>query len=86
MAMNGPRSSSVTKNVTEKGNGFRFRYRKRLAAVGDCDLSIIQIGGVWHWFLQCDGIALGEGVADSLKAARQAAVAAALVPVKLLYR
>jgi hypothetical protein len=47
------------------------------AAVGDCDLSVLHVDDTWHWLVRRDGADIAEGVADSLGAARLAAVVAA---------
>jgi hypothetical protein len=48
------------------------------AAVGDCDLSVLHVGGEWQWLVRRDGRDIAEGAARNAVEARQAAEAVAL--------
>jgi len=47
------------------------------AAVGDCDLSVVHVGGEWQWLIRCAGRDIAEGAARSDDDAQRQAEAAA---------
>jgi hypothetical protein len=48
------------------------------AAPGSCDLSVLRIGGEWHWLVRQAGRDVTEGVAPAADDARREAEAVAL--------
>ena len=48
------------------------------AALGDCDLSLIYVGGRWEWLVRQDGRDMAEGTALTADAARRDAEATAI--------
>jgi hypothetical protein len=54
------------------------------AAVGAADLSVMHIGSGWSWLVRRAGADVAEGTADSLAAAREAAIAAARTEIARL--
>jgi hypothetical protein len=48
------------------------------AALGSCDLSVLRIGGEWHWLVRQAGRDVAEGAAPAADDARREAEAVAL--------
>jgi hypothetical protein len=54
-----------------------FGFPVEKAALGDCDLSVMFIGGNWEWLVRHDGRDIVEGSARCAAAAKQQAEDAA---------
>ena len=48
------------------------------AALGDCDLSVLHVGGEWQWLVRQGGRDLAEGAARTMLDAQREAEAVAL--------
>lgn len=61
-------------NATEPGGFAVWRV-----ALGEADLSVLHVGGGrWGWLVRRDGADIAEGMANSLRAAQEAAEAASV--------
>jgi hypothetical protein len=55
-----------------------FGFPIEQAVIGDCDLSVVFVGGEWQWPVRRDGCDLAEGQARACLAAKQQAEAVTL--------
>jgi hypothetical protein len=60
--------------TSSEKNGFPVER----AALGGCDLSIMDIAGEWQWLVRQDGRDVAEGASSSAQDAREEAEAVAL--------
>jgi hypothetical protein len=63
-----------------------FGFPAELSARGECDLSVMFIGGNWEWLVRHDGRDVAEGSARCAAAAKQQAEDAAQRFLDMVYR